>query len=207
MAEVQDIFGKVASGKVGTVSLYPLRGKTIMRSLRTDKGGPRTENQLRNQRRFKEIRKFCTPFKFVVIPRIWNDLATTSSGYHLFMKANSPAFDPDGVLAYPEKIRLSMGKLALPEGMQAKRTSEGGTTIEVKWEKDLEFVGISNKDQLMVISTAGGKYSNIKDTGLTRGNLGGSFELPAMASSASHIYLFFESIDQKYYSESACLDI
>lgn len=207
MAEVQDIFGKVASGKVGPVSLYPLRGKTIMRSLRTDKGGPRTENQLRNQRRFKEIRKFCTPFKEILIPQVWNALATTSSGYHLFMKFNSPAFDPEGVLAYPEKICLSMGKLAQPEGIQAKRTTSGSTTIEVQWERDPNGGGTPSKDKLMVISSGGGKYSPMTATGLKRGDLGGTFELPPLAFAATHIYLFFESLDQRYYSESVCLEI
>ena len=200
MAEVQDIFGKVASGKVGTVSLYQLRGKSIMRSLRVDKKGPRTENQLRNQRRFKAIGAFCTPFKTLVIPQIWNGLATTSSGYHLFMKINSPAFDGDGNLTDPMKIKLSMGKLSLPPVMQAQRTIAGGTTIEVKWEKDGPLAAQSANDKLMVISAGDGKYSDMKATGLKRGNLGGTFELPPMALPASHIYLFFESLDQRYYS-------
>ena len=207
MAEVQDIFGKVASGKVGTVSLYQLRGKSIMRSLRVDKKGPRTENQLRNQRRFKEIRAFCSQFKTLVIPQIWNGLATTSSGYHLFMKANSPAFDPEGIISDPMKIRLSMGKLTLPPGMHAQRTTAGGTTIEVKWEKDGPLAVQSANDQLMVISAGDGQYSPIKAAGLVRGNLGGTFELPALASSATHVYLFFNSLDQRYYSESVCFEI
>ena len=207
MAEVQDIFGKKASGKAGPVSFYMSKGKTIMRSLPGKRTRQMTENQLRNQHRFKEIRKFCTPFKLIVIPRIWNGLATTSSGYHLFMKVNSPAFDLDGIITDPKKIRLSMGNLTLPEGMQAQRTSAGGTTIEVKWEKELDLVGMSDKDQLMVISKGEGKYSTIKDTGLTRRNLGGSFELPALAVPVTHIYLFFESLDQKHYSESVCFEL
>jgi len=207
MAEVQDIFGKQVTGKAGPVSFYISRGKTIMRSLPGKRSGQSTENQLRNQLRFKAIRSFCTPFKEVVIPQIWNGLATTSSGYHLFMKTNSPAFDPDGILSDTQKIRLSMGKLTLPEGMQARRTSAGGTSIEVQWEKDLNFGGLPTKDKLMVISEGEGKYSDMMATGLKRGDLGGVFELPQQASSATHIYLFFESVDQRYYSESVCFEI
>ena len=206
MAEVQDIFGKKASGKAGPVSFYMSKGKTIMRSLPGKRTRPMTENQLRNQHRFNEIRQFCTPFKLIVIPQIWNGLATTSSGYHLFMKVNSPAFDPDGVID-PMKIRLSMGKLTLPEGMQAQRTSAEGTTIHVKWEKDANFGGLTSKEQLMVISKGEGKYSDMKATGLKRGDLEGSFELPALAVPATHIYLFFQSIDQRYYSENICFEL
>jgi len=207
MGEVQDIYGKNITGKVGPVSFYISRGKTIMRSLPGKRTGQMTANQLRNQHRFREIQKFCGPFKAIVIPQIWNDLATTSSGYHLFMKAISPAFDKDGILADPMKIRLSAGILTLPEGMKARRTSLGSMSIEVEWEKDLNMGGLSLKVQLIVISAGEGNYSELKATGLTRGNCGGTFELPALASPVTHIYLFFESVDQRYYSESICFEI
>jgi len=207
MAEVLDVFGKKVIGKAGPVSFFISRGKTIMRSLPGKRTGPSTEKQLRNQRRFKAMRLFCNPFKDVVIPQIWNGLATTSSGYHLFMKANSPAFDPEGITIDPMKIRLSMGNLTLPEGLQAQRTALEGTTIEVKWEKDPNYGGLSMRDPLMVISYGDGKYSDMKDTGLVRGNLGGHFELPKLATPATHIYLFFVSLDRRYYSESVCFEI
>ncbi|HEY3370427.1 MAG TPA: hypothetical protein VGK10_06245 [Prolixibacteraceae bacterium] len=204
MAEVQDIFGKKVVGKAGPASFYTLFGKTIMRSLPGKRTGPQSPQQVRNQERFKAIRAFCSPFKDVVIPQIWNSLATTSSGYHLFMKTNSPAFDMDGILSDPMKIRLSMGKLPLPQGMKAHRTSEGSTTIAVQWDKDPSLGGLPARDQLMVISSAGGKFSEMKPTGLTRADLAGTFELPPMAEPASHVYLFFQSLDLRYYSESMC---
>ena len=207
MGEVQDIYGKNIAGKVGTVSFYVSRGKTIMRSLPGKRVRRMTENQLRNQRRFKEIREFCGRFKTIVIPQIWNGLATSSSGYHLFMKTNSPAFDQDGILADPMKIRLSMGKITLPEGMQAQRTTVEGSTIRVQWEKELNIGGLTLRQPLMVISAGEGKYSAMKATGLTRGTIDGTFDLPALASAATHIYLFFESLDQRYYSESICFQI
>ena len=207
MGEVQDIYGKNIIGKVGPVSFFVSRGKTIMRSLPGKRVRRMTENQLRNQHRFQEIRKFCGLFKAIVIPQIWNDLATTSSGYHLFMKTNSPAFDQDGIITDPMKILLSMGKLTLPEGMQAQRTSPGGTTIRIQWENEHNIGGLTFKQPLIVISAGEGKYSDMIATGLTRKNIDGTFELPALAVPATHIYLFFESLDQRYYSESVCFQI
>jgi hypothetical protein len=207
MAEVFDIYGKRVKGKSGTVSFYMSRGKTIMRSLPGYKNNHRSQNQLRNQQRFQQMRKFCSQFKAVVIPQIWNLVATTSSGYHLFMKTNSPAFDLDGVLTDPMKIHLSMGKLNLPEGMQAQRTDLEGTTIRVSWQKETPWGGQPLKDKLMVISAGEGNYSDMMNTGLKRGDLGGSFELPELEASASHLYLFFESLDQRYYSESIGIEI
>lgn len=207
MAEINDIFGNNMKGKVGTVTTYRLRGKTIMRSLPVNRSKERTENQERNQNRFNEIRKFCSLFKYIVIPQIWNGVATTSSGYHLFMKTNSPAFDKDGMLSDPKKISLSAGILDLPAGIQVQRNSADGSTIQVKWDKDAVSGGLKLRDQLMVISAGEGKYSDIKATGLKRGDLGGRFELPELASAATHVYLFFESLDQRYYSDSVCFEI
>jgi hypothetical protein len=207
MAEINDIFGNQVKGKVGTVSMYQLRGKTVMRSLPVNRKKERTENQLRNQNRFREIRKFCSLFKYIVIPQIWNGAASTSSGYHLFMKTNSSAFDMDGMLADPMKIKLATGNLPLPDAMQVQRSLEDESILQVQWKKDAVSGGLTLRDQLMAISTAEGKYSDIKATGIKRGDLGGSFELPQLDTAASHLYLFFESIDQRYYSESACFEI
>jgi hypothetical protein len=207
MAEINDIFGNQVKGKVGTVSMYQLRGKTVIRSLPVNRKKERTENQLRNQNRFSEIRKFCSLFKYIVIPQIWNGAATTSSGYHLFMKTNSSAFDMDGMLADLVKIKLATGNLPLPDAMQVQRSLENENILKVQWKKDTVSGGLTLRDQLMAISTGEGKYSDIKATGIKRGDLGGSFELPQLDTAASHLYLFFESIDQCYYSESACFEI
>ena len=207
MAEVNDIYGNDVTGKVGRVSFYRLRGKTIMRSLPVNRSKTRSKNQLRNQNRFKEVQKFCKQFKPLIIPQIWNGAATTSSGYHLFMKVNTPAFDQDGMLTDPMKIRLSTGTLTLPTGMQAVRTSAGSSTIQVNWDTEPTLGGTTKKDRLMVVNAADGQYSDISATGLKRMDLGGSFELPELAMPATHLYLFFESMDQRYYSDSICLEI
>jgi hypothetical protein len=207
MAEVNDIYGNDVTGKVGTVSFYRLRGKTIMRSLPVRRSKTRSKDQLRNQNRFKQVHLFCKQFKLLIIPQIWNLAATTSSGYHLFMRVNTPAFDQDGILTDPLKIRLSTGTLTLPTGMQAVRTSAESSTIRVNWEKENGLGGLTLKDRLMVVSAADGQYSDISATGLKRMDLGGSFELPALEAPATHLYLFFESMDQRYYSDSMCVEI
>jgi hypothetical protein len=207
MAEVNDIYGNDVTGKVGTVSFYKLRGKTVMRSLPGKRKKPQSSEQVRNQNRFQEIRKFCTLFKHVVIPQIWNGVATTSSGYHLFMKTNSPAFNMDGALTDPQKVILSKGPLPFPAGMMVERNPLGSSTIQIKYEKKPVISGKSSKERLMVISSGEGKYSELKDTGITKWSLEGTFELPELDAPASQIYLFFESQDQRYYSDSICFEI
>lgn len=183
-----------------------LNGQTIVRSLPKTNPDKRTPAQLRNQERFRLIHQFSAQFKGVLIPQIWNAQAKTDNGYNLFVKTNTPAFGPDGELTDPEKIRLSIGNLPLPEQIVAHRI-EGSQSVQVSWQKNKPWGGLALKDRLMFISAGEGSYSEITSTGLKRVDLGGSFELPAMDFPATHVYLFFESLDQRYYSESVCLEV
>ena len=76
--------------------------------------------------------------------------------------------------------------------------------IEHTIHKKLDY-GLHN--ELMVISAGAGLYSEIKATDIVRDALGGTFELPALASPATHIYLFFGSNDKQEYTESVCVEI
>jgi hypothetical protein len=160
-----------------------------------------------NQKRFAQVMRFCGLFKDTLIPQIWNEAAINTSGFRLFQKSNSPAFGKDGSLMDPKLIRLSTGKLTLPQGLQAGKAEVGGSVIEVSWPEDLHMGGIHLKDELMVISAGDGQYSEVKATGILREQLNGSFELPELFAPATHVYLFFESKDRKNYSESICFEV
>jgi len=190
------------SGKFGDKVYVQRYGKTYVRSAPKRKEDSSTPAMLLNQKRFKEIMKFCGLFKIGLIPQLWNPAAVNTSGFRLFQKANSRAFAKDGSLLDPKLIKLSTGKLTLPEGITAKRAAAGSSVIEVNWEQDLHL-----QDELMVVSAGSGLYSALLETGIVRNALHGSFELPALASPAIHIYLFFGSKDKSDYSESICLEL
>ncbi|HET6556791.1 MAG TPA: hypothetical protein VFG54_05715 [Prolixibacteraceae bacterium] len=205
MAKVEDILSNKISGRVGNVVYATVNGQTVVRSLPRTNPDKRTPAQLRNQERFRLIHGFCAPFKRVLIPQIWNAQAKTDNGYNLFVKTNTPAFGPDGELTDPKKIRLSIGNLPLPEQIQVHRI-EGSQHIQVSWQKSASLGGLTLKDKLMVISAGEGSFSEMMATGIKRVDLGGTFELPELALTATHIYLFFESLDQRFYSESVCVN-
>lgn len=206
MAKVEDILSNKISGRVGNVVYATLNGQTVVRSLPRTNPDKRTPAQLRNQERFRLIHKFCGQFKRVLIPQVWNAQAKTDNGYNLFVKTNTPAFGPDGELTDPKKIKLSIGNLPLPEQLEVHRI-EGSNNIQVSWQKSTTLGGVTLKDELMVINAGEGKFSEMMATGIKRMNLGGTFELPELASTATHVYLFFESLDQRYYSESVCVEV
>lgn len=132
------------------------------------------------------------------------------TGYSLFLKANMPAFAPDGTLEDAKKIQLSTGKLPFPPDLKVVRSGVNPNTIEVNWTRE-NLIGYRMSDELMVISAAEGKYSEITFTGLLRKTLKGSFELPVppmpTAPGHLHIYLLFASKDRRDYSGSECFEM
>lgn len=207
MAKVKGGIGLELSGKIAGVVFVQLNGSTYMRSAPRRKKNSWSPNQVRSQQRFGQINNFCGKFKYSVIPAIWNGVAEKMSGYALFLKSNMPAFGADGSLADPKLIRMSTGQLIVPPGLTAGRPEADGSLIEVNWPKELHTGGVHLKDELLVVSAGDGNYSDILETGIVRGQLNGSFELPQLPSPTTHIYLFFGSKDHRDYSESVCFEV
>ncbi|MBC8004057.1 MAG: hypothetical protein H7X84_01175 [Verrucomicrobia bacterium] len=189
-------------GKIGEVVYVPYKGGTYVRKAPTTRKGARTPAMLLNQQRFACMHRFCAQFKHTLIPQIWNDAATTNSGYNLFMKANSPAFAKDGSIAEPLLLKFSVGALLLPKEMSAQRTAPESNTIQVSWAKEDHIRGFRLLDELMVISSDGVKFSLLTSTGLLRKDLQGTFELPLLAAQPGYLYLFFRSEDRREFSAS-----
>ena len=222
MAKVTNGLGLALSGKVDQLVFVQFNGGTYTRNAPKRNKDSWTPNMLAHQQRFGKVVKFCGQFKSSVIPQIWNDATSSKvsnfgrvgkvglpkmSGYALFLKTNMPAFAKDGSIPDLKKIQLSTGKLTLPQGIGAHRIADETATIHTSWLEDAHLGGKSLKDELMFISAGDGLYSEITATGILRGNLNGSFELPEIPKGATHIYLFFTSQDRRNYSESSCFEI
>jgi len=221
MAKVKDGVRSTFSGKADGLVYVQLNGETYTRRLPQRKKEAWTPGMFQNQLRFKQVNSFCAQFKESVIPQIWNGAALFNfskvsnfgkvskkmSGYALFLKSNMAAFGSDGSLEDAKKIRLSTGNLPFPEGFEVYRSEEEDNLVEVQWPKEMNVGGIHLKDELMVVSASDCQYSDITATGITKGNLMGSFELPELSSEATHIYLFFGSKDRRDYSESVCFEV
>jgi len=207
MAKVTKGLGLELSGKVEEMVFVQFNGGTYTRSTPKRTKDSWTPNMLAHQQRFGKVVKFCGQFKSSVIPQIWNEAAVRMSGYALFLKTNMQAFAKDGSIPDLKKIKFSTGKLTLPQGIEAHKMTLESNTYQVSWLKDAHLGGKSMRDELLVISAADGKYSAINETGIHRGNLNGTLELPEIPMLATHIYLFFTSQDRRNYSESICFEI
>lgn len=207
MAKVKDIFCTGISGKVGKVVFFQRYGKTHVRALPVINPNNWSDKQVQCRKRFAEMQKFSLQFKYILIPQIWNQISKTLTGHQLFMKTNKGAFNAEGLVEDLKQIRLSIGKLILPYNLNVQRQGEGSTTMEVKWAADPYQGGVPTWDELMAVSCDRDSFSEIKYTGIRRGDNGGSFVLPELPCPASHLFLFFGSLDRRHYSESVCFEI
>ena len=207
MAKVLGGIASSLSGKAEGTVFVQFNGGVYTRRAPQYTKSSWTANQASARKRFAAINYFCRQFNDSVIPLIWKPSAVKMGGHAFFLKSNMPAFDAEGNLSDPKLLKLSTGKLTWPEGFTVKRKVDQPNTIEVSWEVDKVLGGIHLRDELIVISAGEGKYSDILETGITRGALSGSFDLPKLEAEAKYLYLFFGSRDRRNYSESRCEEI
>lgn len=207
MARITNIFGSGITGKLGNTVFYQYRGKNCMRSMPVRRSTSCSPLQAQNKLRFVAMQKFALQFKYVVIPQIWNQASKALSGHQLFIKTNKGAFDAQGIIPDPKKVLLSIGKLQLPMGLSVKPVEEGSTRMNVSWFPDSGGGELAWWDELLVIGAGEGEYSIIQSTAIRRGDKAGSFDLPELKTTITHLYLFFGSLDKRHYSESVCFEL
>ena len=158
--------------------------------------------QVLNRQRFIKLTRYWVQFKYSIIPQIWNHAATICSGSNLFMKSSSPPFDRQDRLTNPLLLKLSAGKLILPEELTAERTASEVTTIRINWIKEPSISGTRSKDEWMMITSDGQHFSPMSPTGIKRKDAEGVAELTVMPWAARFVYLFFMAEDRRDFSDS-----
>ncbi len=178
-----------------------------MRAVQNRKKDSWTPLQLLHRQRISMVGGLWKQLKSTHVIPIWNLGSEEMNGYALFMKVNLSAFGPDGIINDQRELQLSTGKLPLPLDLVASRHAAGSSVVEVSWKNDPNLKGIRLQDELMFVSYANVVYSVLSSTGLRRSAQGGTFTLPVKPVDATHVYLFFASIDGNDYSESVCFEI
>lgn len=206
MARMKQVPGEHPSGRLLNVVFYQRYGKSYVRAA-PKKRESYTDEQVLYRQRLSMASALWRSLKSEEISRIWNSAAELMNGYAWFMKANMPALAMDGTLIDPKLIKVSDGKLPLPQQLKAERMPGDESTVVVSWQNDAHSNRERLKDELWAISYADGKFSRIITTGLKRGDQQGSFTLPAKPANASHVFLLMTSTNKEQYSESMCLEI
>jgi hypothetical protein len=207
MAKMKRNIGDLVSGKIGNVVFFQLRGKSYVRAAPVRKRDSWTQEQQLYRQRISKASGLWRALRSEQVSNIWNGATDQMNGYAWFLKQNMPALEMDGTLIDAKLLKVSDGKLPLPQDLKAERLPEDATTIEVSWQNDPHTRGKRLQDELMAVSFADGKFSKVTPTGLLRSALNGTFTLPQKPANASHLYLFMASADREEYSESICIEV
>ena len=202
MARMKRNVGEQVSGKIGNVVFYQRYGKDYVRSAPMKKREFWTEEQLLYRQRLKKASGLWKVLKSDDFAKIWNKAARLMNGYAWFMKSTLPALEMDGTMIDIRQLKVSDGKLPVPQELKAERLSNDAHTVAVSWKNDSHVTPERLKDELMAISYANGKFSKVTPTGLKRSALISTFTLPDQPEHPSHFYLFMASEDREEYSES-----
>ncbi|HAH23038.1 MAG TPA: hypothetical protein DCL77_04625, partial [Prolixibacteraceae bacterium] len=182
-------------------------GKSYVRAAPVMKKTSWTEEQQLHRQRISKASGLWRALRSEQVSKIWNSAAQEMNGYAWFMKANMPALEMDGTLIDAKLLKVSAGKLQVPQQLKVERLPDDALTITVIWQNDPHTRGERLNDELMVVSFVDGKFSPVTATGLVRGAKSGSFELPTKPVNATHIYLFMASSNRNDYSESICFEV
>ncbi|HAH23730.1 MAG TPA: hypothetical protein DCL77_08230 [Prolixibacteraceae bacterium] len=196
MAKMKRNIGDLVSGRIGNVVFFQLHGKSYVRAAPVRKKTSWTEDQQFQRQRISKASGLWRALRSEQVSKIWNAAAEQMNGYAWFLKVNLPALEIDGTLIDAKLLKVSDGKLAMPQNLMAERKPDDASTITVSWQNDLHTRGERLNDELMVISYVDGKFSRVMATGLVRGAKGGSFELPVKPVNATHFYLFMASREE-----------
>jgi hypothetical protein len=205
MAKMKRYLGELVSGRIGNVVFFQLNGKSYVRAAPVRKKNSWTEDQKLQRQRISKASALWRSLRSEQVSKIWNASAEQMNGYAWFLKANMPALAMDGTLIDAILLKVSDGKLPMPQNLMVERLPDTPSTITVRWQNDPHTRGERLNDELMVVSYVDGKFSRVTATALVRSAKGGSFTLPVKPVNATHIYLFMASGDRNDYSESICL--
>ena len=207
MARMKRNIGELVSGKIGNVVFFQLNGKSYVRAAPVRKKNSWTEEQQLYRQRISKASGYWRALRSEPMSKIWNGAAEQMNGYAWFMKLNMPALEMDGTLIDPKLLKVSAGKLTVPQNLNAERLNGDASLIAVSWQNDPHLRGERLNEELMVVSSANGKFSQVTATGIARGAMNGSFALPQHPTTATHIYMFMASRDREEYSESLCFEV
>jgi hypothetical protein len=191
--------GGALTGLVGNVVVANYRnGKSILRS--RPRKRKYTDKQKQNWQRFSAVSSFWSEFMRSPIQEIWKVAEEGRRGNNLFINANAPAFNTEGVIEDMERLHFSGGRLPLPHHLTAQRNQGDSQKVDVSWQNNPESPAAQSDDELMMMVTYDGKFTGPVATSATRKEQTAVVTLPAVGGTIEAIWLFFASEKRKLYS-------
>lgn len=198
-----------AKGKLQKVVLASWKGIDYIRSLPKERSSDQWSTPQKNHRKcFGAVSQFAKSQMYSLIVPIWNKLEhETLSGYNQFIKANKRAFEPAGIITEPRLLKLSKGKLILPNSVKVESTTINSNilNIEISWKNNQRLDKERENDSLIVLLLINNNLSSPIKTESFRKECYANLEIDKVKRMPDCIYLFFISRNNDKYSDSLAL--
>lgn len=205
-----NLFGAIR-GSMGNLVFYQLNGKTVVRQKPGPRKKPASERQLYQQEAFKIGQKFVTPLREALNFTLKKRKTGFESGANRTLSwviKNAIINENKMPVLHPEKVKVTKGWLASPDGALAERISP--FQIEIKWIPDAWQGSGREEDRLFLICYAveAKKVHTIYE-GNYRKSGSQLVELPWAEPELGEVYIYVSFFSQNGYvrdfSDSVCL--
>lgn len=190
----------------GQIIYYHYKGKPCFRRKVPKDKIAFSEKMREQQERVAAIAALHRAMKAEGVDQIWTKEAKRSglNGYNLLVRENAPAFSGKGRICDFRKLKLTAGRVRLPDHLQLTAGEEG--ELQLDWENNADAYPLTHEDDCLVcvlMQDDGGFRLRFLDFGdWQRKHCRAVIRLPTEWKECRHLYCFFYSPSEDEFSES-----
>lgn len=151
MGVIKNGYLKGVSGKVDNVIVSKWKDIDVVKGLSDIRNDNPTSEQVVQRNRFKMMVDFASLLKFPIILPIWNNQSRTMTGFNLFIKMNSLAFNEKGTIDDYSKLMLTKGDIEKPTDLKISNAEAGSKKLDIEWSFDPVYAPLSSEDIVNVV--------------------------------------------------------
>ena len=175
------------SGEVAGLIFYTSGGRHFTRAKGNTGKNTKTPGAQSNRKGFGNMQLWLNPLKPVIEYGFKNDIPFTGASAHAisYITKNARTGKGKDAIIHPEKFRISIGQLPMPENISAELE---GQDLVFSWNPQLSGKQTNNYDQVLLAAYEVDQgFAVCLDQGLFRKD--GSARMPLTQSGTYHCYL------------------
>lgn len=176
----------------GLVGNLVVSGNTVRRRPRPRSKDSWSENQNKQRLRFSKVIELYHHLKSSIVNPIWKHSAQGGlSAYKLFIRENIQAFDTNGNIKDPLKLKMSIGSLPQPFNLKLEKSPVDIDKLKLSWENDSSISRERGSDILMLVFYKDGCFTGPWRTECKRVDQLAYFAVSAGFEDDGCVFVFF----------------
>lgn len=190
-------------GRIGNTIFYRNGNQDCIRSCSLEYHDANTPVQQKNRARLTVALRFYQQIKDTLLKEVWKSEAhrLKTNGFSLFMKKNIHVFTPEGKIADFSRLQIGIGKRQGSNNMSLSVDSDDRVTLQ--WDDNSDTPSARATDRLVVVILYGNRSFTpiiLDELPVLREDEIATFSLQRKQGISAHVYCFFASRDNKYFS-------